>query len=88
VTTQLPGSTKREFLLFVPMTPAGGQRDNMVAWLAGRADPSDYGKLRVLRLPQSRAIFGPLQIEARREADATIKQQISLLSIGGGAQVI
>ena len=88
VTAQLPGSSKREFLLFVPMTPAGGQRDNMVAWIAGRADPSDYGKLRVLRLPQSRTIFGPLQIEARREADATIKQQISLLTIGGGAQVI
>ena len=88
VTAQLPGSAKREFLLFVPMTPAGGQRDNMVAWVAGRADPSDYGKLRVLRLPQSRAIFGPIQIEARREADATIKQQLSLLQLGVGSQVI
>ena len=88
VTAQLPGSTKREFFLFVPMTPAGSQRDNMVAWLAGRADPSDYGKLRVLKLPQSRAIFGPLQIEARITADATIRQQTSLLTVGGGAQVI
>src|SRR5438105_627793 len=88
VTAQLPGSSKREFVLFVPMTPAGGQRDNMVAWVAGRADPSDYGKLRVLRLPQSRAIFGPIQIEARREADATIKQQLSLLQLGAGSQVI
>ena len=88
VTAQLPGSTKREFVLFVPMTPAGGQRDNMVAWIAGRADPSDYGKLRVLRLPQTRAIFGPLQIEARIAADATIRQQTSLLSLGGGATVI
>ena len=88
VTAQLPGSTKREFVLFVPMTPAGGQRDNMVAWVAGRADPSDYGKLRVLRLPQTRAIFGPLQIQARRDADATIRQQLTLLSVGGGAQVI
>ena len=88
VTAQLPGSSKREFVLFVPMTPAGGQRDNMVAWVAGRADPSDYGKLRVLRLPQSRAIFGPIQIEARREADATIKQQLSLLQVGQGSTVI
>jgi uncharacterized membrane protein (UPF0182 family) len=88
VTAQLPGSTKREFFLFVPMTPAGTQRDNMVAWVAGRADPSDYGKLRVLKLPQSRAIFGPLQIEARITADATIRQQTSLLTVGGGAQVI
>src|SRR5258708_8504688 len=85
VTAQLPGSTKREFVLFVPMTPAGGLRDNMVAWVAGRADPSDYGKLRVLRLPQTRAIFGPLQIQARRDADATIRQQLTLLSVGGRA---
>jgi uncharacterized membrane protein (UPF0182 family) len=88
VTAQLPGSTKREFVLFVPMTPAGGQRDNMVAWVAGRADPSDYGKLRVLKLPQSRTIFGPQQIESRITTDATIRQQTSLLAIGGGAQVI
>ncbi|HTJ59775.1 MAG TPA: UPF0182 family protein [Candidatus Saccharimonadales bacterium] len=88
VTAQLPGSSSREFFLFVPMTPAGTQRDNMVAWMAGRADPSDYGKLRVLKLPQSRAIFGPLQIESRITADATIRQQTSLLAVGGGATVI
>jgi uncharacterized membrane protein (UPF0182 family) len=87
VTVQLPGSTKREFVLFVPMTP-GSQRDNMVAWVAGRADPSEYGKLRVLRLPQGRAIFGPLQIQARRDADATIKAQLTLLSGGSGSQII
>jgi len=88
VTAQLPGASSREFFLFVPMTPAGTQRDNMVAWMAGRADPSDYGKLRVLKLPQSRAIFGPLQIESRITADATIRQQTSLLAVGGGATVI
>jgi uncharacterized membrane protein (UPF0182 family) len=60
----------------------------MVAWVAGRADPSDYGKLRVLKLPQSRTIFGPQQIESRITTDATIRQQTSLLAIGGGAQVI
>ncbi|HYK99068.1 MAG TPA: UPF0182 family protein, partial [Candidatus Acidoferrales bacterium] len=32
VTTRLPGSDRSEFVLFVPMTPAGGERDNMVAW--------------------------------------------------------
>jgi uncharacterized protein len=87
VTAQLPGSTTREFFLFVPMTPAS-QRDNMVAWVAGRADASNYGKLRVLKLPQSRPIFGPLQVEGRITTDATIRAQTSLLTIGGGAQVI
>jgi uncharacterized membrane protein (UPF0182 family) len=84
VTTRLPGSDHKEFILFVPMTPAGGQRDNMVAWIAGRADAPDYGKLRVLRLPQDRQISGPLQTEGRIDADATIKQQLSLLCPQGG----
>jgi uncharacterized membrane protein (UPF0182 family) len=88
VTARLPGSKAPEFILFVPMTPAGGQRDNMVAWIAGRADPSDYGKLRVLKFPQGRTIFGPLQIEARIDQDATIAQQLTLLRGGGGATVI
>lgn len=87
VTTRLPGSDRKEFILFVPMTPAGGQRDNMVAWIAGRADAPDYGKLRVLRLPQDRQISGPLQTEGRIDADATIKQQLTLLCPqGGGSQ--
>ena len=75
VTARLPGADRREFILFVPMTPAGGERDNMVAWIAGRADAPDYGKLRVLRFPKDRTIFGPLQVEGRIDNDATIRQQ-------------
>ena len=86
VTTRLPGSTQREFVLFVPMTPAGNDRDNMVAWIAGRADAQEYGKLRVLRFPKDRLVYGPLQIEARIEQDATIRQQLTLLS-GAGANL-
>jgi uncharacterized membrane protein (UPF0182 family) len=87
VTTRLPGSDRKEFILFVPMTPAGGQRDNMVAWIAGRADPPEYGKLRVLRFARDRQIFGPLQVEGVIDADATIKQQLTLLCPqGGGSQ--
>jgi uncharacterized membrane protein (UPF0182 family) len=87
VRTRLPGSDRSEFILFVPMTPAGADRDNMVAWIAGRADPPEYGKLRVLRFPKDRVIFGPLQVEARIEADATIRQQLVLLG-GAGADVL
>ena len=88
VSARLPGSDRREFVLFVPLTPAGNDRDNMVAWIAGRADPPEYGKLRVLRFPKDRTIYGPLQIEARIEADATIRQQLTLLSTGRGASLI
>jgi uncharacterized membrane protein (UPF0182 family) len=59
----------------------------MVAWIAGRADPPDYGKLRVLRFSRDRQIFGPLQVEGIIDADATIKQQLTLLCPqGGGSQ--
>jgi hypothetical protein len=85
VTTRLPGSDRREFILFVPMTPGGTQRDNMVAWIAGRADPPEYGKLRVLRFPQDRQIFGPLQVEGRINQDATIQQQLTLICGGTNA---
>ncbi|MGH3452612.1 MAG: UPF0182 family protein, partial [Haloechinothrix sp.] len=88
ITAQLPGSDRREFILFVPMTPAATDRDNMVAWIAGRADPPEYGRLRVLRFPKDRLIFGPLQIEARIEADSRIREQLTLLTAGAGANAI
>jgi uncharacterized membrane protein (UPF0182 family) len=83
VTTRLPNADRREFILFVPMTPAGGERDNMVAWIAGRADAPDYGKLRVLRFPKDRTIFGPLQVEGLIDNDSTIRQQLTLLCPSG-----
>ena len=79
VTTRLPGSSRPEFVLFVPMTPAGGERNNMVGWIAGRADAPDYGKLRVLTFPRDRPIAGPLNIENTIDADSTIRQQLTLL---------
>ncbi|MDE3101873.1 MAG: UPF0182 family protein [Chloroflexota bacterium] len=82
VTTTLPGSTRNEFVLFEPMTPAASDRDNMVAWMAGLSDGSDYGKLRVLTFPRDKTIYGPLQIENRIAADSSIRQQLNLLSVG------
>src|SRR5438309_8408268 len=79
VTTRLPGSDRPEFVLFVPLTPFGGERNNMVGWIAGRADAPDYGKLRVLTFPRDRPILGPLNIQNRIEADSTLRQQLTLL---------
>ena len=88
VTTRLPGSERPEFVLFVPMTPAGGARNNMVGWIAGRADAPEYGKLRVLTFPRDRPIAGPLNVETRIDADSTIRQQLTLLCGGGGASCL
>ena len=73
----LPGEgAEPEFARILPFTP--GNRNNMIAWLAGRADGDVYGKLLAYTFPSSRVIDGPLQIEARIDQDAQLSGQITL----------
>jgi uncharacterized membrane protein (UPF0182 family) len=73
----LPGENAQpEFARVIPFTP--GNRNNMIAWMAGRSDGDAYGKLLVYAFPASRVIDGPLQIEARIDQDAQIAGQITL----------
>ena len=73
----LPGEkTGPEFARALPFTP--GNRNNMIAWMAGRADGDAYGQLLVYSFPSSRVIDGPLQIEARIDQDAQLSGQITL----------
>ena len=60
---RLPGDLHAEFFLMLPMVPS--QRENMIAWLAARCDPPDYGKLIVYEFPKEKLVYGPFQIEAR-----------------------
>lgn len=73
---RLPGEARAEFILMLPMVPS--QRENMVAWLVARCDPSVYGKLIVYTFPKDKLVFGPFQIEARIQQNTEISQQISL----------
>lgn len=73
---RLPEETRAEFFLMLPMVPS--QRENMIAWLAARCDPPDYGKLIVYEFPKEKLIYGPFQIEARINQNTDISQQISL----------
>ncbi|CAN5318566.1 UPF0182 family protein [soil metagenome] len=73
----LPGErAESEFARVLPFTP--GNRNNMIAWMAGRADRDTYGQLLVYSFPSSRVIDGPLQIEARIDQDAQLAGQITL----------
>ena len=73
----LPGEgAEPEFARVLPFTP--GNRNNMIAWMAGRSDGDDYGKLLVYNFPSSRVIDGPLQIEDRIDQDAQLSGQITL----------
>jgi hypothetical protein len=82
---RLPKEKREEFILLLPFTPV--RRDNMIAWLAARSDPQDYGKLVLFDFPKGKLVFGPRQVEARIDQDAFISQQISLWS-QAGSQVI
>jgi len=73
---RLPGEPHAEFFLMVPMAPS--RRDNMIAWLAARCDPPDYGKLIVYQFPKDKLVYGPFQIEARINQTTEISQQITL----------
>src|SRR4029079_14507049 len=52
--------------------------ENMIAWLAARCDPPDYGTLTVYEFPKDKLVYGPFQIEASIHQNTEISQQISL----------
>jgi uncharacterized membrane protein (UPF0182 family) len=73
---RLPGEAQAEFFLMLPMAPS--QRENMIAWLAARCDPPDYGKLIVYEFPKDKLVYGPFQIEALINQSTEISQQLTL----------
>jgi uncharacterized protein len=73
---RLPAEPQAEYVLMLPMVPS--QRHNMIAWLAARCDPPNYGKLIAYELPKDKLVYGPFQIEARINQNPEISQQISL----------
>ena len=76
IVMRLPGEPRAEFFLMLPMVPS--QRENMIAWLAARCDPPNYGKLIVYEFPKDKLVYGPFQIEARINQNTEISQQLSL----------
>ena len=85
VVMTLPGESEEEFALILPFNPQN--RPNTIAWLAGRSDGDNYGKLRAYRFPTERQINGPTQIEALIDQDPAISQQITLWD-SAGSEVI
>jgi len=85
VLMSFPGETKLEFVSMIPFTPSN--RNNMIGWLAGRSDGADYGKLRAYRLPKTRFVDGPLQIQARIDQDPQLSSQLTLWNQQGSKVV-
>jgi len=81
INIRLPGETRTEFVLMLPMAPA--QRENMIAWLAARCDQPDYGRLLVYEFPKEKLVYGPFQIEALLNQNTEVSQQITLWNQSG-----
>ncbi|HLO50569.1 MAG TPA: UPF0182 family protein [Kamptonema sp.] len=82
---KLPTEASEEFVLLLPFTPAS--RNNLIAWLAGRSDGDDYGKLLLYQFPKQRLVYGPEQIEALINQEPVISEQISLWTRQGSKAV-
>ncbi|HEV2386432.1 MAG TPA: UPF0182 family protein [Candidatus Acidoferrales bacterium] len=73
---QLPGAPEAEFVLMLPFT--SHNRDNLIAWIAARCDPDQYGQILFFRLPKEQLVYGPLQVESRVDQDPEISKDLSL----------
>jgi hypothetical protein len=76
VLMKLPGETGVEFVEILPFTPAN--RNNLIGWIAGRSDGSQYGTSVVYNFPKTKLVDGPLQIEARIDQNAQLSGQLTL----------
>jgi uncharacterized protein len=82
---RLPGETREEFMLLSLFNPS--RRDNMIAWLAARSDPPNYGRLIVYNFPKQKLVYGPRQIDARIDQDPVISQQLTLWNQRGSTVI-
>ncbi len=82
---KLPGESREEFMLLSLFNPS--RRDNMIAWIAARSDPPNYGRLFVYNFPKQKLVYGPRQIEARIDQDPVISQQLSLWNQRGSTVI-
>lgn len=85
VLMQLPNNDKLDFVQILPFVPA--KRDNMIAWMAARSDPEDYGQKTVYEFGRETTIFGPKQIEGRIDQDPEISAQLSLWNTQGSSVI-
>ncbi|MGH7565918.1 MAG: UPF0182 family protein, partial [Gemmatimonadota bacterium] len=85
VLLQLPDDEQLTFQLVLPFTP--NRRDNMIALLAAKSDPGNYGQRVIYEFPKDRLIYGPMQIEARIDQDPVISEQSTLWSQKGSSVI-
>ncbi|MFF4727486.1 UPF0182 family protein [Streptomyces mirabilis] len=83
---QMPDQQAQTFSLTTTFTPNG--RDNLSAFMSvdSEAGTSDYGKIRILKLPTSEPVDGPKQVQSQFNSQQDIAESIRLLK-GGDSEV-
>ncbi|MGW0757295.1 UPF0182 family membrane protein [Streptomyces sp. NPDC002814] len=83
---KMPDQQAQAFSLTTTFTPNG--RDNLSAFMSvdAEAGTSDYGKIRLLKLPTSTTVNGPKQVQSQFNSEQDIAEQIRLLQ-GGDSEV-
>ncbi len=78
---KLPGEKETEFVNSIPYTPKG--KRNMTSLLIARNDGDNYGQLVLYKFPKSKAVYGPMQIEALIDQNPEISKEFALWSSAG-----
>jgi uncharacterized membrane protein (UPF0182 family) len=98
LTLKMPTQEAAAFSLtstYIPVGQGANDRNILTGFLAvnsetgnkaGEVDP-DYGKLRLLQLPQGATVSGPGQVQNLFNSDATVQETLRLLR-DGGSEVI
>ncbi len=80
---KLPGENDEEFINSVPYTPYG--KKNMTGLLIARNDGENYGELVLFRLPKSKIVYGPMQVEGFIDQETDISKEFSLWNSAGSS---
>ncbi len=85
---ELPGSDQPEFVLLRPYVPTSRQDDNqlLTAFMVGKSDGENYGKLEVFVMPRGRLPNGPALVQGEIQRDPAVSEQQTFLS-GEGSDV-
>jgi uncharacterized membrane protein (UPF0182 family) len=82
---QLPGQSQPNFNLTSPLNAQRAPK--LAAFVYVSSDPGNYGKIKVLELPQGVTINGPVQAKATIESNSVVSSALSLLRQGGSQTI-
>ncbi|MER5729763.1 UPF0182 family protein [Streptomyces sp. NPDC002138] len=85
---KMPGQPEKDQVFSLTTTFTPNERDNLSAFMAVNADPGtpDYGKIRILKMPTSKPVDGPKQVQSKFNSEPKIAESIRLLR-GGDSEV-